>query len=162
MNLPAPRHHKSTAWELLDDFYRWQLRRGESARQGAHFCKILAFFIDIYLPRRFGPTDLATILLGLTGDQVDEYLGVWYPMEAEFASPGDLQEQVAAFRRFARFLEDEGRYSGDDAALADLARRVRRVTRFRRRLESWRSIRAVPRPPDEFEGQCAAWLREDW
>jgi hypothetical protein len=162
MNLPAPRQDKAAAWAVLEDFYRWQLLQGESARRGAHHCKILAFFVDIYLPRRFGPDDPVEVLLGLTGDQVDEYLGVWYPLEADFASPDDLQEQVAAFRRFARFLAAGGRYRGEEWALADLARRVRRVTRYRGRLERWRKIRVSMLPPGEFEKRCAAWLREDW
>ncbi|MBN2431453.1 MAG: hypothetical protein JXQ27_08250 [Acidobacteria bacterium] len=162
MNLPPPRPDDGKVWELLEDMYRWLRRHGESRRRGGEICKHLAFFVDFYLPRRFPESTPDTVLKMLTPDLLDEYLGVWYPMEAEFASPENLREQLRAFHRLAGFLEDTHRYAGASADLAELARRTRRMSRYIRRLDRWRSLRKSAVAPAEFEQACAAWLREEW
>jgi|GEM_PF-3657446 len=162
MNLPAPRPQDGHVWSLLEEMYRWLLSRGESRRRGGEICKNLAFFVDFYLPRRCPDTSPDTVLKTLIPDLLDEYLGVWYPLEADFASSDNLRLQLRAFRRLIRFLADTGRYAGAARDLAELARRTRRPARYLHRLHRWRTIRDAALPPAEFEERCAAWLREAW
>jgi hypothetical protein len=150
-------------WQLLQDFYEWQLRRGRPAGEAGTVCKNLAYFQELFLARFcFHPRDCQVALDQIGTDTLDGYLGGWYLTDSGIASPEDLDRQLGGFRLLFTFFREEDLYRGTDAMRLAAEHALDDLDRYHRRLHEWEVLRGEASQEADWIQRREHWLASPW